>query len=608
MSLFADLKRRNVIRMAGVYLVGSWLIAQVAGTILPVFDVPNWVMQAIVLVLATGLLPALVFAWVFELTPQGLKRDREVRPGASNAPKIAQRMNLTIIALLILAVLYFGLDKFVLSPRRNAALVSAVEQRRAPLVSTAPLVKEVAASIAVLPFVNMSSDKEQDYFSDGISEDLLNLLAKIPQLRVTARTSSFSFKGKDIAIPEIARKLHVAHVLEGSVRKSGNTVRISAELVDAATDTQLWSRSYDRKLDDIFAIQDEIAADVIKQLKITLLGAPKAKVVEPDAYRLFLKGRQLSRQTTAESLTQAIAEYRHALTLEPGYAAAWSGLSDAYVRQADHSLVPIEQGYRLAREAANKALALDPNSAAAHAELAWVMMPNDLASAARHLTRALAQDPNDADALRSAAFLAMDIGQLDSAVALGESMIARDPLGATSHANLGFIYLQAGRPDSAINSFRTALALSPGENLAHVSIGMALLQLGHPRTALAEVQKESSEPARLIGLTITWHALGNNAASDAALAAVIQKYKNAVAYWIAVSYAYRGETDHAFAWLYTAVANRDPGLSEVISQAAFAQMHDDPRWLPLLRKVGKAPAQLAKIDFKVALPEMASPD
>src|ERR1700682_2684594 len=256
-NFFAELKRRNVIRMAGLYLVGAWLLVQVAGTVLPMFGAPDWLPRTIVILLAIGFLPALIFSWVFEMTPAGLKRDEDVPPEQSIAPQTARRMDRMIIIVLLLALGYFAIDKFVLRPH---------QQRRPELSATAN-----SQSIAVLPFVNMSSDKEQEYFSDGLAEELLNQLAQIPQLRVIARTSSFSFKGKEIDVATIAKALNVANVLEGSVRKSANTLRITAQLVRASDSSHLWSQTYDRDLTDVFKVQDEIAGDVVAALKVKLL-------------------------------------------------------------------------------------------------------------------------------------------------------------------------------------------------------------------------------------------------------------------------------------------------------------------------------------------------
>src|SRR5881392_885715 len=295
-------------------------------------------------------------------------------------------------------------------------------------------------SIAVLPFVDMSSGKDQEYFSDGISEELLNLLAKIPQLQVTARTSSFAFKGKEIAIPEIARTLHVAHVLEGSVRKAGNSVRITAQLIKAGTDTHLWSQTYDRKLDDIFAIQDEIAADVVKQLKVTLLGAaPKARTTDPEAYALYLQAVQLGRQFTAEAFQHSDALYRKVLAIDPHYAPAWSALAENLYHEGTQGVLPSKEGYAQAREADMKALAIDPDYAPAHAGLGWIAMDgdNDLAGAAQHFRRALALDPADLDVLRNSVMLLAALGRLDESLALNQALVRRDPVNVNTLFNLG---------------------------------------------------------------------------------------------------------------------------------------------------------------------------
>jgi TolB-like protein/Tfp pilus assembly protein PilF len=333
-------------------------------------------------------------------------------------------------------------------------------------------------SIAVLPFVNRSSDAEQEYFSDGISEELLNLLAQIPELRVISRSSAFSFKGKDIAIPEIARQLNVAHILEGSVRRSGNMLRITAQLIDARSDTQLWSETWDRPLDDIFTIQDEIAATVVGQLKLTLLGGvPQAQETHPEAYALYLQARHLGRQITAETFAQSNALYQQALAIDPDYAAAWHGLARNYARQVGNGLLSFEEGSTLAHEAAERALAIDPDSAQAHALLGWITMlfDKDLAQAARHIERALQLAPADLAIIRNAAMLLHALGRLDEAIVLEEHAIAQDPVDPIGHANLGTNYLLAGRNDDAIAALETALRLSPGYIGAHYWIGTALL-------------------------------------------------------------------------------------------------------------------------------------
>jgi serine/threonine protein kinase/TolB-like protein/cytochrome c-type biogenesis protein CcmH/NrfG len=462
-------------------------------------------------------------------------------------------------------------------------------------------------SIAVLPFADMSPNKDQEYFSDGISEELLNLLAKIPQLRVTSRSSAFSFKGQDLEMSEIARRLNVAHILEGSVRKADNQVRITAQLIEAGSDTQLWSETYSRTLDDIFAIQHDIATDVVTQLKVTLLGeTPRARETDPEAYALYLEARHLSRlRKTAEGYEKAMELYQQAVGIDPDYAAAWDGLATVYINQAGSGLRPLDEGYRLAREAIRKALAIDPDFAQGHSSLGWMAMfyDGDLATAARHYERALELDPSNSQIVRGAAVLATSLGRLDQAIALGEYVVARDPFDPIGHANLGISYCPAGRWDESIASYRTALTLSPNRIGAQYGIGTALLLKGDAEAALAAMQKESFEVYRLLGQVMAHHALGLKAESDAALAKMIEKYEQDWPYDIAYLLAYRGEVDRAFAWLHKAVEYNDPGLYGITTELLFANLHADPRWLRLLEELGKSPEQLAAIEFQVTLPE-----
>jgi TolB-like protein/predicted Ser/Thr protein kinase/lipoprotein NlpI len=458
-------------------------------------------------------------------------------------------------------------------------------------------------SIAVLPFVNMSQDKANDYFSDGISEELLNLLAKTPQLKVTARVSSFSFKGKELDIPEIARQLHVAHVLEGSVRKAGDQVRITAQLIHAADGFHMWSETYDRKLDDIFKIQDEVAGKVVKELKVTLLEPqPKARTTDPKAYALYLQGKQLARQFTAEALEKSDALLHQALDIDPRYAPAWERLAANFHSKAILDIVSRQEGFARAREAVEKALGIDPDYAPAHALLGIIAMDeNDDAGAANHFERALALDPTDLSVLGNAAIFLWDIGRLDEALALQQAIVRRDPVNPSALSNLGLYQRSSGRYDEAIASVRTALSLSPGMGHTHSLLEGALLLKGDAAGALAEIEKDTSEDDRMIGLAMAYPALGRKADSDNALAALIAKHEQDDSLDIAIVYAFRGEVDQAFAWLDKALEHHEL-LSGIVATNLFDKIHSDPRWLPFLRKIGKAPDQLAKIKFKVTLP------
>ena len=605
MDLLRELKRRNVHRMAGLYLVGSWLAVQIAATIFPAFGFTDLPVRIVVVVLAVGFIPALVFSWIFELTPEGLKRESSLDRTLDREPSVAspagRRVDRLIMAMLALALGYFAFDKFVLEPQREVVQREAARQQgRGEALAESYGDK----SIAVLPFTDLSPNRDQGYFSDGIAEELLNLLTRVPDLRVISRTSAFSFKGKDVAMPEIARQLNVATVLEGSVRKSGNRVRITAQLIEARSDTHLWSQTWDRELNDLFAVQDEIAAAVVAQLKVRLLEAPKAKKPNPAAYALYLQARALTRQFTPEAFRQSIALYQQALALDPGYAAAWDGLARDYTNETGYGLRPVTEGARLARDAAGKALAADPDYAPAYDTLGWIAKSyaGDLAASSRYFERAHALAPTDAIILGSAAVLALDLNRLEDAIALSEYVVAQDPVNPISLHNLAYAYLFAGHTDKAIASLRRAGQLAPEMLGVQYWIGVALLAKGRSTPALFEVMKEGDEGWRLLGLAMVYHDLGRQADSDAELEEAIAKYERDLAYNIAYTFAYRGDADRAFEWLDKAVAFQDPGLSEIAAQPLFANLRRDERWLPFLRKLGKAPEQLAAIPFKVTLP------
>ncbi len=608
MSRFlAELRRRNVLRMAGLYLAGAWLLAQVAGTVLPMFAAPAWIARSIILVLAIGFVPALVFTWVFEWTPRGLMREDAVPDGQSIAPQTGKRMDRWIMLVLAVALGFFAFDKFVLSPGRQAEQVQEARQEGR---SEAIVAKYGERSIAVLPFADMSQKQDQQYLSDGIAEELLNLLARVPELRVISRSSAFAFRGKAVDIPTIAKKLNVGYVLDGSIRKAGDRVRITVQLIEARSDTQLWNDTYDRPLGDIFAIQDEIGAAVVEQLRVKLLGKaiPKTRKTNPEAYTLYLQALAISRKETAEAYEKAVELLKQALAIDPGFVAAWNLLTNTYAGQAGLGLIPVDEGFDLVRETTSKTLALDPKNGQAHAHLAMASFARDgdMAAAARQMQQALALDPDNMFILGAAEDIAKSLGRMDEAVALNEHMVARDPMLSNAYSQLCLAYLQANRPDASIASCRTALDMEPGQMITHYFIGSSLLLKGDAKAALAEMQKEPFEAFRLFGEAMAWHSLGDKAKSDAALAETVAKYDKDAAYNIAYVEAWRGNADQAFAWLDKAVEYKDSGLPMVVIEPMFASLHEDPRWPAFLRKLGKAPEQLAKIEFKVDLPKVAA--
>jgi TolB-like protein/lipoprotein NlpI len=607
-SLYSELKRRNVIRVAIAYIVSSWLVIQVVETLFPVYGLSDGAIRIVITLLAIGLIPSLVFAWAFEITPEGLKKERDVDRSQSITPQTGKKLDRAIMVVLAIAVVFFAIDKFVFAPQRQVEtareLAQKVEQARQAGRTEAIVGSYSNKSIAVLPFVNMSDDPGNEYFSDGISEELLNLLAKISKLRVISRSSAFSFKGKNIEIPEIARRLNVAYVLEGSVRKAGDQVRITAQLIEARSDTHLWSHTYDRRLEDIFVIQDEIAATVVDELKLTLLGgAPIVVETDPEAYALHLRARHLGNNVSEETMAQAVVLLREALALDPNYAVAWNSLAHVFSIQAGRGLIPAEEGYAMAREALDHALAIDPDYAAAHANLGWLTMSEDLSVAAVHIKRALELEPANPSGVRYAAILLRNLGRIEEAIALDEYAVARDPVNPIGFSNLGFKYLYVGRWEDAIDAFSTTLQLSPGYIGAHYYIGVALLLSGRPEKALEAMQKERFEAFRQLGLVMTYHALGRVTDSNRELSNLVQAYERDAAYNIAYVMAFRGEVDRAYEWLQKAVEYGDPGLSEIPGWPLFDNIRKDPRWLPFLTSVGYAPDQLASIEFFITAPQ-----
>jgi len=456
----------------------------------------------------------------------------------------------------------------------------------------------------------MSQAKDQEYFSDGIAEELLNLLAKIPELRVISRSTAFSYKGKAIDVASIAKQLDVAYVLEGSVRKAGNQVRVTVQLINARTDAHLWSETYDRPMDDIFAIQDQIAAAVVEQLKLELLGAaPKVTATKPEAYALALQARQQARLANRISSERAVELYRQALALAPDYAEAWVELGLTYNFQAGRAMRPVDEVVPLAREATERALALDPKLAMAHANLGWLAMlyDRDLQSSASHLERALSLAPRDADVLRPASQLAMVLGRHPEALALAQRGVDSDPANTLAWLMLGRINRGAGRYDEAIASYRKALEIAPGLTGGHQYVSQLLLIRARDRADLenarVEALAEPDEGYRLISLALAEYALGNHTESDAAIAELGRKYERDAPYNLAYIHAYRKEADLAFAWLDKALAYNDTGMHDVGRQQLFKPIHGDPRWHALLERLGRTPEQLAAIRFDPGVPD-----
>lgn len=596
MSFFAELKRRNVIRACAVYAAGSWLLIQIAETTFPAFGLGDGAVRLVIVTLAIGLVPAMLLAWAFEWTPEGVKRDRDVDRDPAALRQAARRADRAIMSVLALAVGFFAFDKFVLDPGRDAARERAAADRARSEALASP---SRDRSIVVLPFANLSGDAEQEYFSDGITTELLHLLARMPELRVISPSSAFAYKGKDVNVKQVAEDLDVAYVLEGSVRATGDRVRITAQLVDAISDTQLWSESYDRTFDDIFAIQDSIAREVVPQLRVQIVGeVPTLPQTTPEAYRLFLQAQHAYGQRTTGGYARALELVSQALALDDEFAPNWTLLASSYINQVLTDQRPYVEGYELAIEASDRALALAPDWAFSHTTKAWIAMSyqRDYALSARHFRRARELLPNDAVVLGNSAVLARAIGHIDDAIELTRRSIELNPVSSISYANLANYLMLTGWLAEAEAAARRGMDLSPGSSYP---VGMlATIQVLTERyeEAVESADGVDNQPSRLMLLSLAWYGLGNEAKSDEALQALVRDHADQWAWYVAVCYAWRGDSDAAFEWLDRAIDESQTTYG-VNTNRFLRPLHGDDRWEPMLERIGLSARQLAAIDF-----------
>ena len=571
MSLLVELRRRNVLRMVALYLVAAWLIMQVAEVLMTLAQLPPWSGRALLGVLVIGFPIAILLSWFFELTPAGLKLERTVDTQDSIAHLTGRRLDILVISILLAALAVFAYDKWWL----QAESVS---------------LESVPRSIAVLPFVNISADPNDEYLSDGVAEEILNLLTQVPDIRVTSRTSAFSFKGQNLALPEIADRLGVAHVLEGSVQRSGDQLRITAKLIDVESDTSLWSRSFNREIRSLFAIQEEIAAAVVDALKVSLLvDRPKASRTDPAAYALYLRARHLQNLVTETSYSDAEVLLRQAVAIDGDFAPAWTQLARVYMRQANTFGVRSDsETSQLMRRAIENALRSDPEYGPAYATQASLsgLWDQDYAAAEVNVQKALELNPGDAIVMEAAAGWHVLLGDLDEAISIYREVTEVDPVSVSAYRHLSRVLFFADRLDEAMIMSRTAESLSPDGARVHYAIGLVLIAQNDASSALAEMQDETRGYWRLTGIAMAQHALGDRTASDAALAELIENWAPTSAYLIAQAYAFRGDADDAFAWLERAYETGNTGLYEIQSNSILARLRSDPRWDVFIAKMG----------------------
>jgi len=599
MSLVSELKRRNVFRAAIAYLATSWLLLQIGETLLPVYGFGDAAIRLVVAALAICFIPTVAIAWLFELTPDGLKRESEVDRTESITHLTGQKLDRMIIVVLALAIFYFAFDKFVITEFRleNARQEGRVES----------LVESFGKkSIAVLPFLDMSPAGDQEYMSDGVAEELLNLLAKVPDLRVISRSSSFSFKGAGVSVPNLAARLNVSYVLEGSVRKSGDRVRITAQLIEARSDTHLWSETFERELVDIFAIQDEIAERVVDKLEVTLLGtSPKARQTSPETYALFLQARYLHEQPTDDSYMRALDYYKAAVEQDATYVPAWVWLAALYDDNANGFDMSYEEVGRLAHDAIDRALAIDPDDPLALGMSAIIIAAwdQDLETATARIQRAVDLDPTNPILLRWAALFMPAIGKYDDAVRINEYLLSRDPVGNITTINLAVSYIDIGQYDKAIEICEIQMSVITWASPCRVRLTIAYAYSGDGDSALEQLELIDSPIARLRLAPLVYHTLGDKDKFDTALAALHDSYDSEnprATNRLAMAYAFVGDVDTAFYWLERAL---DEGAFNLLpDDMDYANLHDDPRWEPLMAKAGLSADALAGITLNVVLP------
>ena len=448
-------------------------------------------------------------------------------------------------------------------------------------------------SIAVLPFADMSAGKDQEYFSDGLSEELINLLAKIPELKVIGRTSSFSFKGKNEDLRSIAQKLGVSNILEGSVRKDGNKIRVTAQLIRAGDGSHLWSDSYDRDLEAIFKLQDEIAKEVVQQLKLKLIDIPSSissGTGNIEAYNLVLQGNYFFDKLDKDNVAKAVDFYNQALAIDSNDARAWGKLANAISRQSFQNYIDQNTGYEKARQAALKAISLDKNYATGYLELADIKLYHDFDwnGARSAYEMAISLEPGNPEIINGLGDANHPVGRLKEAVEMYKKSILLNPLKPITHMNLGNALTTDGQFEEAIPYFKTVLELNPQHQRAHMYIGRNYILMGKPKLALEEMQKENVENFKIFGLALVYHALGRKTEADEKLKEFIETYRDNWSYLIAQLYAFRGEKEEAFAWLETAYNKKDSWLFWVKGDPLLKNLKTDPRYNAFLKKMNLA--------------------
>src|SRR5438876_1893654 len=582
-NFFAELKRRNVYKVAVAYAIVGWLSIQIATQIFPFLEIPNWIVRLVIVLIAIGFPIALVIAWAFEATPEGIKRTEvaDAMPAVTRQKKHAWIYIVVVGAAISVALFFLG--RFTAGNKT---------------VATAP--NELSAkSIAVLPFDNLSRDPDNAFFAEGVQDEILTRLAKVADLKVIARTSTQKFKSAPTDLREVAKQLDVTNILEGSVQKVKDQVRVNVQLINALSNAHLWAETYDRKLTDIFAVETDIAKTIADTLQAKLTGSEKQMMAaqstsDTAAYELYHKGRSLWEKRSGDNIPKAIAFYEQAIARDPNYALAYAGLSDAFILAPFYAGADRRESYSKAKEAALKALRLDPNLAEAHLALGKVLFFSeiDLAGATREYKRAIELKPNDATAHH---WFGNDtltaLGRFEEAIAEGMRAIELDPLSIVINADVGETFFYARRFDESVAQLRKTLGIDPTSFYAHYNLGIALQAKGDLSGAIAEYEKAKQLTDNVAVSTLCAQAKAHAGDKEAARRMLseldeISKHREVLSYLRALLYLSLNNKDETLCWLEQSYDERDgSNICWINVDPLLDPLHGDPRFEALVQKV-----------------------